>query len=111
MGNNQTGLLTNTSTTAIGGEDTSLLVGPNNILFGEDSILYGSGTRTSYYAAPSATIASWRSYFASVVASESAAAATATGGDRASSGSVVSFDRLRTWWIAASLGISIALSA
>ena len=80
VGNNQTGLLSDPSATVIGGEDSSLLVGPHNILFGEDSILYGSGTRTSYYAAPSDTIASWRSYFASVVASEMGTSATATGG-------------------------------
>ncbi|KAI0083863.1 hypothetical protein BDY19DRAFT_606451, partial [Irpex rosettiformis] len=112
LGNNKTGLLTNSSATAVGGEDSSLVVGPNNILFGENSILFGSGTRTSFYAAPSATIASWRSYFAGVVASESAVAtsASATAGDHASSDGIVSFGEARVWWIAASFGVAAALT-
>ena len=36
-------------------------------------ILYGSGTATSLWVAPSATIAAWDSYFASVIGNEAAA--------------------------------------
>ena len=48
----------------VGGEQPSLLLGGNNILPGESAILYGSGTATSVYVAPSATIASWDKFFA-----------------------------------------------
>ena len=91
LGNNKTGLLIGPNATAIGGEDPSILQGAYNILPGETSILYGSGSATSYYVAPSATIASWNSFFAGVVASESAAAAaSASAGNRlASSGTSV----------------------
>lgn len=78
LGNNQTGLVTNTSLTAVGGENPSLLLGANNILPGESSILFGSGTATSEFVAPSATIEAWQTFFASVVSSESAATASAS---------------------------------
>ncbi len=104
LGNNQTGLLTNTSTTAVGGENPSLLLGPNNILPGEVSIIVGSGTgKTSRYAAPSATIASWNSFFASVVASESAAAASASAGEHATSDGVRLAGETKGLWVAASM--------
>lgn len=113
LGNNQTGLLVNTSTTAIGGEDPSILLGTYNVLPGETSILYGSGSRTSYYVAPSASIASWNSFFANVVASESAAAATvsASAVDRASSGAAeISGGLVRSWAIVIVCSIFAALS-
>ncbi|KAI0695227.1 alpha/beta-hydrolase [Cytidiella melzeri] len=113
LGNNQTGLLTNSSTTAIGGEDPSLLIGPNNILPGESAILYGSGTATSLFMAPSATIAAWNSFFASVATanqslssatgSSSAGAANQTGGaggaggNSSSAGLSVTFGGATDW--------------
>jgi hypothetical protein len=60
LGNNQTDLVTNSST--IGGEDPSFLLGANNILPGESSILFGTGTATSEYIAPSASIDAWRRF-------------------------------------------------
>jgi carboxypeptidase D len=68
LGNNKTGLLIDSNSTAVGGENPSLLLGPNNIYPGRKGILYGSGTATSLYTAPSATIASWEAFFASKVA-------------------------------------------
>ena len=83
LGNNQTGLLDGSRNVAVGGENASLLLGPNNVLPGETSILFGSGSSTAFYAAPSAQVASWNTYFAGVIAAEGAtttSGATATGG-------------------------------
>ncbi|KAI0695231.1 Alpha/Beta hydrolase protein [Cytidiella melzeri] len=77
LGSNTTGLLTNSSTTTT---SPPVLMGPNNVLPGGSAILYGSGKATSVYVAPSATIAAWNTFFASVASSESAAAATGGGG-------------------------------
>ena len=87
LGNNQTGLVTSTSgtTNVVGGEDPSLLVGENNILPGESAILFGSGTATSVFVAPSATIASWEAFFASVQSAEAAAASGTNGAANPSS--------------------------
>lgn len=52
----------------IGGIDTDLLAG--DIIQGQSSILYGSGTATSEYLAPSDSIASWESFFSQLVATE-----------------------------------------
>ncbi|THH11307.1 hypothetical protein EW145_g733 [Phellinidium pouzarii] len=71
LGNNETGLVTNTSGTVsvTGGEGaSSLLVG--NILPGRVSVLYGSGTATSEFSYPSATIAAWDKFFASAQAAD-----------------------------------------
>jgi carboxypeptidase D len=65
LGNNKTGLVLDPKSPAIGGEDPSLALGPYNILPGRKEILYGSGTATSWYIAPSATIAAWEAFFAS----------------------------------------------
>ena len=80
LGNNSTGLVTGTSdsVSVVGGEDPSLLVG--GILPGESAILFGSGTATSVFVAPSATIASWDAFFASVQSAGAAAAASGTSG-------------------------------
>ncbi|KAI0083861.1 Alpha/Beta hydrolase protein [Irpex rosettiformis] len=89
LGNNATGRLVNNSNIAIGGENLSLLLGPNNILPGETSILFGSGASTRFYAAPSATVASWNDYFAKVISEESptaTATVTGTGSHQSSSG-------------------------
>ncbi|KAI5119135.1 hypothetical protein M0805_005741 [Coniferiporia weirii] len=89
IGNNQTGLVTNTSGSAsvVGGEDPSLLVG--DILPGEWAVLFGSGTATSELLYPSATIAAWETFFASVQsasAGTSAGAATPSGGSDSGGG-------------------------
>ncbi|KAL5537214.1 hypothetical protein ACEPAF_1037 [Sanghuangporus sanghuang] len=83
LGNNSTGLVTNSSAgeSVVGGEDPLLLVG--DILPGESAILFGSGTATSVFVAPSATIASWEAFFASVQSAD-AAAASATSASSAS---------------------------
>ncbi|EJD07265.1 alpha/beta-hydrolase [Fomitiporia mediterranea MF3/22] len=77
IGNNSTGLVTNSSggVFVVGGEGASSLV-VGDILPGVSGILYGSGTATSVYVAPSATIASWEAFFASA----QAAAGSAAGG-------------------------------
>ncbi len=113
LGNNQTGLLDNSRNVAVGGEDPSILIGPNNILPGETSILFGSGTRTSFYAAPSATIASWNSFFATVAAADStstgSSSATGAGDTTTSAGIEVVAESL--WVAVASLAVSAILVA
>lgn len=114
LGNNQTGLLDNSRNVAVGGEDPSILIGPNNILPGETSILFGSGTRTSFYAAPSATVASWNSFFATVAAaadstSTGSSSTTGTGDTTTSAGIEVVAKSL--WVAVASLAISAILVA
>jgi len=66
FGNNQTGLVTNTSSgavTVVGGEVTSL---GNEIMTGQAAIYYGQATTASSYFFPSATVEAWNAYFATV---------------------------------------------
>ncbi|KIJ20687.1 hypothetical protein PAXINDRAFT_6480 [Paxillus involutus ATCC 200175] len=64
FGNNQTGLVTNTSSgavTVVGGEVSSL---GNEIMTGQAGIYYGSGTTASTYFFPTATVEAWDAYVA-----------------------------------------------
>ncbi|EIW58500.1 alpha/beta-hydrolase [Trametes versicolor FP-101664 SS1] len=63
LGNNQTGLVTNSSGTVnvVGGESSALAV---DAIPGQLGIFVGSGTTQSTYTFPSATIAAWSSYIA-----------------------------------------------
>ncbi|KAG1831383.1 Alpha/Beta hydrolase protein [Suillus variegatus] len=64
FGNNQTGLVTNTSSgsaTVIGGEVSSLA---NEIMTGQAAIYYGSATTESTYYFPTATVQAWNAYIA-----------------------------------------------
>lgn len=70
LGNNETGLLLPGTSTPIGGSDPLILQGSNNILQGESSILFGSGTATSQFIAPSATIEAWETFWVGVLNSE-----------------------------------------
>ncbi|KAI0629365.1 alpha/beta-hydrolase [Trametes polyzona] len=67
LGNNQTGLVTNSSGTVsvLGGESSALAV---DALPGQLGIYVGSGTTQSTYTYPSATIAAWSSYIATATA-------------------------------------------
>ena len=66
---NDTGLLFPNNNTF--GSYTSL---PGDILQGQSTILYGSGSETSTYLAPSESIASWEAFFTNVVVAEAAGA-------------------------------------
>lgn len=79
FGNNETGLVTNTSGTVsvIGGENSTLA---EDILPGKPPIFYGSGTTMSTYTFPSATIAAWNAFIQTETAT-----ATATAGPQSSS--------------------------
>ncbi|OAX36453.1 alpha/beta-hydrolase [Rhizopogon vinicolor AM-OR11-026] len=61
FGNNQTGLVTNTSgkVTVVGGEVSS-----NEIMTGQAAIYYGSATTESTYYFPTATVEAWNAYIA-----------------------------------------------
>ena len=72
LGDNLTGFVADASTPAIGGEDPSLLQGPHNILPGREAILFGEGTATSEFIAPTATVEAWNSFFSGVIAGEEA---------------------------------------
>ncbi|KAH0834753.1 Alpha/Beta hydrolase protein [Lanmaoa asiatica] len=68
FGNNQTGLVTNTSSgtvTVVGGEVSSL---GGEIMTGEAAIYYGQATTASSYFFPSATVEAWDDYVATVTA-------------------------------------------
>ncbi|OJA08691.1 hypothetical protein AZE42_01195 [Rhizopogon vesiculosus] len=61
FGNNQTGLVTNTSgkVTVVGGEVSSLA---NEIMTGQAAIYYGSATTESAFYFPTATVKAWNAY-------------------------------------------------
>jgi carboxypeptidase D len=63
LGNNQTGLVSNSSgnVQVVGGEASSL---QNGILPGTSGITYGSGSDLSTAFYPSATVAAWQSFIA-----------------------------------------------
>lgn len=84
FGNNQTGLVTNTSGTVSvnGGENDPHLIG--DILPGQSEILYGSGTATSTIVYPSAIIAAWESFFGSVQSTALSPTSTSGAFERAS---------------------------
>ena len=50
----------------MGGEDPSLLVGVSGAIPGQEGILYGNGSATSLYVAPSETIEAWDEFLATV---------------------------------------------
>ena len=54
----------------VGGEDLSLFVGDTDAIPGQVSILYGSGTATSLFIAPSESIESWDNFLSSVAAAK-----------------------------------------
>lgn len=65
--------------TVIGGEDPSLLIGPNNILpEWTVPVVYGSGTATSNYVAPSSIVEAWSEFFAAAVTSVATVAPNAS---------------------------------
>jgi hypothetical protein len=72
LGSNTTGLVTNASVPAIGGEDPKYNV--SNIPAGPE-IYLGSASTQSTYIAPSATIAAWDSFYATVVPTPTEASA------------------------------------
>ncbi|KAJ8590955.1 hypothetical protein M405DRAFT_860955 [Rhizopogon salebrosus TDB-379] len=67
FGNNQTGLVTNSSgtVTVIGGEVSSLA---NEIMTGQAGIYYGSATTESTYYFPTATVKAWNAYIPTATA-------------------------------------------
>ena len=66
LGNNQTGLVTETNgvVSVVGGEDPTLY--ENGILPGADGIFIGAGTTQGVYTYPTATIEAWKSFSASI---------------------------------------------
>ena len=75
LGNNQTGLVTSSSTPAIGGEVSSLA---NGYLPGNSVVFGGSISTTTTFTYPAPTISAWNAFVSSVVSVENAAA-TASG--------------------------------
>lgn len=73
LGTNQTGLVQSDGS-VVGGENQSLYVG--GIIPGQANILAGSGTATSFYLAPSATVEAWNEFYSSVLAVDNSAAPT-----------------------------------
>lgn len=102
LGNNQTGLVTNSSGNAsvVGGENATLA---GTVLPGQLGIFVGSGTTQSTYTYPSATIAAWDSFFASVTSTS--ASPTKTGGQGSTSGAGQS---TISQWSVLAVGICLA---
>jgi carboxypeptidase D len=77
FGNNQTGLVTNTSgsVTVIGGEVSSLA---NEIMIGQAGIYYGSATTESTYYFPTATVEAWNAFFSTSTSSMDSVANSAS---------------------------------
>ena len=72
LGNNQPGLVTNTSggaVSVVGGESTELIP---EVLPGQTGIFVGSGATQSTYTFPSATIAAWESFTQTAIPTPSA---------------------------------------
>ncbi|PSR71345.1 hypothetical protein PHLCEN_2v12774 [Hermanssonia centrifuga] len=78
LGNNQTGLVTNSSGTVsiVGGESPSLAA---DVFPGQSGIYMGQGATQSTYTFPSATIAAWESFIATAI-STSATGTNPAGG-------------------------------
>ncbi|EKM50681.1 uncharacterized protein PHACADRAFT_264079 [Phanerochaete carnosa HHB-10118-sp] len=99
LGNNQTGLVTNSSggtgVSVVGGEVASLA---GSVHPGQLGIYVGSGTTQSTYTYPSATIAAWNSFFATVTSQNELATASASGSSQ-TSGAVAQV--ASQWWVAA----------
>ncbi|KAH8075870.1 alpha/beta-hydrolase [Cristinia sonorae] len=98
LGNNETGLVTNTSGTVsvVGGESTTIFV--NDILPGQDGIYAGSGTTQSTYTYPSATVAAFASFTATALPSVSAATGSnGTGGGTSSQQSAAGVGVEKAW--------------
>ncbi|KAF7795039.1 hypothetical protein EIP86_006183 [Pleurotus ostreatoroseus] len=79
FGNNQTGLVTNSSgaVSVVGGENATLAA---EVLPGQLEIFVGSGTTQSTYTFPSATVAAWDTFlFAETANATVTASATGTG--------------------------------
>lgn len=87
LGNNQTGLVTNSSgsVSVVGGESTTLFA--NDILPGQDGIFVGSGTTQSTYTYPSATIAAWQSFTGTAIPTTPTTTGGANGNSQSSAAS------------------------
>jgi len=81
LGNNSTGLVTNSSGSivVVGGENSTLA---ENILPGQAEIYYGSGTTQSTYTFPSATVAAWNSFIRTETATSGKLMSTTNSGHR-----------------------------
>jgi carboxypeptidase D len=71
LGSNRTGLLLPNSKDVVGGEDPKLA---GDIIPGTSVIFYGSGTTASSTIAPSASLAAWASFLATVTATPTSSA-------------------------------------
>ena len=82
LGNNQTGLVTNSSghVSVVGGEVSSLA---GDVISGQLGIYAGSFSTQSTYTYPSATIAAWNSYIVTATAISTPSGKATTGGQNA----------------------------
>ena len=100
LGNNQTGLVTNSSGTLIihGGENSTLA---DTVLPGQDEIYVGSGTTQSTFVYPSATIAAWNSFFATVRGNVTAGGIVTATPPAQGSGAEKALAGMSVWWLGA----------
>ncbi|OJT09780.1 Vitellogenic carboxypeptidase [Trametes pubescens] len=112
LGNNQTGLVTNSSGTVnvVGGESSALAV---DAIPGQLGIFVGSGTTQSTYTFPSATIAAWNSYIATATvispAGLAASSSSSASGPKATGNGVARGVEACGLLVALSLGVSLVL--
>ncbi|GJE98051.1 serine carboxypeptidase-like protein [Phanerochaete sordida] len=110
FGNNQTGLVTNPSgggVSVVGGEDAALA---GTVHPGQLGIYVGSGATQSTYTYPSATIAAWNSFFATVTTHNALSTGTGAASQTSSSGTAQTsgaLERVVCWWPAALAGVML----
>ena len=108
LGNNQTGLVTNSSgtVTVVGGENSTLA---GTVHPGQLGIYVGSGTTQSTYTYPSATIAAWNSFFASVTSQSATATTSSSTGTSSGQQASGALGRVASKWLAVGLGAVVTM--
>ena len=110
FGSNTTGLVTNSSgKVSVAGGEVASLAAP--VLPGQSEIFVGSGTTQSSVVFPSATIAAWESFFATVTSSSFSP--LPTGGDATQTGGTGTSGAVRVgmsmWGVLVGAGIGLAM--
>ena len=100
LGSNTTGLVTSAGGTVsvVGGEDPALA---GDAVRGQDGIFLGSVSTTSTFAYPSATIAAWNSFFATVRGNVTAGGIVTATPPTQGSGAGRALAGMSVWWLGA----------
>jgi carboxypeptidase D len=99
FGSNQTGLVTSTSSVAIGGENANLTGASHDIVVAAPQIVVGTGATTATVIAPSATIAAWDGFLATRIPSSSGTSSSASASSTAKSKNAATRAHLPQLWL------------